>query len=98
MKLPDPQIAAAELERISSLRPTLAIVLGSGFHVVADALEVDAEIPYAKLPGFPRTSVGGHAGKALLGTMGGTPVLVLSGRAQLLWENSSFLPAGKDCG
>jgi len=76
-----PQSAVAQLKKISRLRPTLAIVLGSGFHAVADALEVDAEIPYVKLPGFPRTSVGGHAGKVLLGTMGGTPVLVLSGRA-----------------
>jgi len=71
---------AAQLKEISSLRPALAIVLGSGFHAVAEALEVDAEIPYAKLPGFPPTNVGGHAGKVLFGRLAGTPVLVLSGR------------------
>ncbi|PYM15306.1 MAG: purine-nucleoside phosphorylase [Verrucomicrobia bacterium] len=77
----NPRLAAARFQTISDLRPTLAIVLGSGFHATAHALEVDAEIPYAKLPGFPQASVTGHVGKALLGTMGGTPALVLSGRA-----------------
>ena len=73
--------AAALLKNNSPLRPTLAIVLGSGFDTVAEALEVDAEISYAKLPGFPRTGVSGHAGKALFGRLAGTPVLVFSGRA-----------------
>jgi len=72
---------AAQLKKISDLHPTLAIVLGSGFDTVAEALEVDAEISYAKLPGFPRTGVSGHAGKALFGRLAGTPVLVFSGRA-----------------
>ena len=72
---------AAQLKKISSLRPALAIVLGSGFHAVAEVLEMDAEISYAKLPAFPRTGVGGHTGKVLFGKLAGMPVLVLSGRA-----------------
>ncbi len=79
--LPNPRSAAARLRKISRLRPTLAFVLGSGFHAVADALEVEAKISYAKLPGFPRPRVKGHAGQALAGKLGGTPVLVLCGRA-----------------
>ena len=78
---PIPQTAAAVLKRISALRPTLAIVLGSGFHEAAAALKVDAEIPYAQIPGFPAPTVKGHAGRLLFGKLGGTPVLVLSGRA-----------------
>ncbi len=81
MKQPNPESAAVLLKGISKLNPTLALVLGSGFHAFAETLNADAEISYAKLPGFPRASVGGHAGKALFGTLGGTPVLVLSGRA-----------------
>jgi len=77
----DLKTAAAQLKKISSLRPSLAIVLGSGFDAVADALERDAEVAYAKLPGFPPPGVRGHAGKALFGKLAGTPVLVLSGRA-----------------
>ena len=76
-----PQRAAARLARLSPLRPTLAIVLGSGFHHVLSELEVEAELPYSRLPGFPPVGVSGHAGQVLIGRLGGTPVLVLSGRA-----------------
>src|ERR1039457_5880584 len=78
---PDPRAAAARLKRLSRLRPTLAMVLGSGFHHVLSELQVTAEIAYGKLPGFLLTGVSGHAGKLLLGHLGGTPVMVLSGRA-----------------
>jgi purine-nucleoside phosphorylase len=78
---PDPRTAAARLKTVSRLRPTLALVLGSGFHHVLSELRVDAEIPYAKLPGFPETGVSGHAGTLLVGHLGGVPVMVLSGRA-----------------
>ena len=81
VKPPDPHTTAAKLKKLSPLRPTLAIVLGSGFHRAADTLRADAEISYARLPGFLRTGVGGHAGKVLLGMLAGTAALVLSGRA-----------------
>jgi purine-nucleoside phosphorylase len=57
------------------------MVLGSGFHHVLSELEVVAEVAYGKLPGFPPTGVSGHAGQLFLGHLGGTPVMVLSGRA-----------------
>jgi purine-nucleoside phosphorylase len=75
------QTAAAQLKKLSSLRPTLAIVLGSGFHHVLTELRVDKRISYAKIPGFPKPTVSGHAGELIFGKLGGTPVLVLSGRA-----------------
>jgi len=78
---PDPKAAAARLKRLSRLRPTLAMVLGSGFHHVLSELRVTAEVSYGKLPGFPPTGVSGHAGQLFLGHLGGTPVMVLSGRA-----------------
>ncbi len=56
-------------------------MLGSGFKAVLGEVKVDAEVSYAKLPGFPKTSVPGHEGRLVVGTLGGTPVLVLSGRA-----------------
>lgn len=73
--------AVAKIKNISRLRPTLALVLGSGFNHVLDELDVDAAIPYAKLPGFPKPGVAGHDGKLIIGRLGGTPMLVLSGRA-----------------
>ena len=78
---PDPRAAAARLKRLSRLRPTLAMVLGSGFHHVLSELQVTAEVAYGKLPGFPSTGVSGHAGQLFLGHLGGTPVMLLSGRA-----------------
>jgi purine-nucleoside phosphorylase len=73
--------AAARLKKISPLRPTLAIVLGSGFHHALTELRVDKKIAYAKIPGFPKPTVSGHAGELYFGHFGRTPVLVLSGRA-----------------
>jgi purine-nucleoside phosphorylase len=73
--------AAAKLAKRSKLRPSLAIVLGSGFHHLVRHLKVDLEIAYADLPGFPRPTVQGHSGKLFLGHIGATPVAVLSGRA-----------------
>jgi purine-nucleoside phosphorylase len=75
------QAAVARLKKISRLRPTLAIVLGSGFHHTLAELRVDKKISYAKIPGFPKPTVSGHAGELFFGHLGKTPVLVLSGRA-----------------
>ena len=81
VKPTNPKTAAARLRSISRRRPTLAVVLGSGFHHVLSDLAVEKKISYAKLPGFPPVGVSGHAGELYLGKLGGTPVLVLSGRA-----------------
>ena len=80
MALQNPAIAAERLNKVSLLRPTLAIVLGSGFHHVLTELRVEKKISYAKIPGFPVPSVSGHAGELYFGWLGKTPVLVLSGR------------------
>ena len=81
MDLPSPQTAAARLKKVSPLRPMLAIVLGSGFHHALTELRVDKKISYAKIPGFPKPGVSGHAGELYFGHLGKTPVMVLSGRA-----------------
>jgi purine-nucleoside phosphorylase len=81
MKRLDPGTTAKRIKSLSPLRPKLALILGSGFHGVVEEMEVKARIPYRKLPGFPPPSVSGHVGELLIGTMGGTPIVVLSGRA-----------------
>jgi xanthosine phosphorylase len=63
------------------LRPHVGIVLGSGLGAVADAVHDATTVSYADLPGFPRPSVAGHAGQAVLGHLSGVPVAVLMGRA-----------------
>jgi purine-nucleoside phosphorylase len=78
---PIPQAAAAWLKKSCPLRPKLAVVLGSGFHHVLAELRVTKKISYAKIPGFPKPTVSGHAGELYFGYLGKTPVLVMSGRA-----------------
>jgi purine-nucleoside phosphorylase len=81
MALPNPNTAAARLKQASPLRPTLALVLGSGFHHLLTELQVAGRLAGARIPGFPRPAVSGHAGEIVFGHLAGTPVLVLSGRA-----------------
>src|SRR5438132_5492320 len=77
----NPEATAAMLKKLSHLRPTIAMVLGSGFNHVLGELEIDRKISYAKVPGFPPVGVSGHTGELLIGRLDGTPVMVLSGRA-----------------
>ena len=77
----NPKTAATVIRSTSKLRPSLAIVLGSGFARVADALENRRTIPYTQLAGFPKSGVLGHSGKASIGEFAGTPALILIGRA-----------------
>jgi purine-nucleoside phosphorylase len=76
-----PKAAATWLHKSRPLRPKLAVVLGSGFHHVLAELRIEKKISYAKIPGFPKPTVSGHAGELYFGHLGKTPVLVLSGRA-----------------
>lgn len=81
MKPAAPRTAAAWLKQAVSARPRLAIVLGSGFHHAVAEMRAEKKIPYAKIPGFSRPTVSGHAGELIFGRLGGTPVVVLAGRA-----------------
>jgi len=63
--------------------PRVGVVLGSGLGAVADAVEDQVVVDYEELPGFPRPTVEGHFGRAVVGTIGGVPVAVLQGRAHL---------------
>ncbi|HEY9174418.1 MAG TPA: purine-nucleoside phosphorylase [Verrucomicrobiae bacterium] len=77
----EPEFTARLLQKQCRLSARLAIVLGSGFGSVVDELDVVAKLPYSELPGFPPVSVSGHSGQLYSGHLGGTPVLVLAGRA-----------------
>ena len=60
--------------------PSVGVILGSGLGNVVDAVEVDAEIPYADIPGAKASTVVGHQGKMTIGRAGDVPVVILSGR------------------
>jgi xanthosine phosphorylase len=75
--------AAAVLASRAPAPPRVGVVLGSGLGAVADALEDPVVVSYQELPGFPRPTVAGHAGQAVLGRIAGLGVAVLQGRAHL---------------
>jgi purine-nucleoside phosphorylase len=75
-------LEAAVRER-TSLVPRVGIVLGSGLGDLAADLEDVVAIPFAELPGWPAATAPGHAGRLLLGRLGGTPVVMLQGRFHL---------------
>jgi xanthosine phosphorylase len=75
--------AAAVIRDRAKAPPRIGMVLGSGLGAVADAVEDAEVVGYEALPGFPRTCVAGHAGRAVLGRIGDVPVAVLQGRAHV---------------
>jgi purine-nucleoside phosphorylase len=68
------------IQERTHIRPQLAVILGSGLGGLADDVEVDAVIPYEEIPGFPVSTVPGHAGQLLLGTLEGKTAAVMQGR------------------
>ena len=81
MQLQDKITAAADyiLQKIS-LRPTIALVLGSGLGDYADTLEDSVKIPYSEIPNFPQPTVEGHTGAFVFGMKEGKSVVVAQGR------------------
>jgi len=74
--------------------PAAGVVLGSGLGgALGDALQVEVEIPYGDLPGFPEAAVPGHAGALLLGALAGVPVVAFGGRFHLYEGHGAEVPA-----
>jgi purine-nucleoside phosphorylase len=61
-------------------RPEVAIILGSGLGDLAAEIRDATAIPYGEIPHFARSTVVGHAGRLLLGTLAEKPVVVMQGR------------------
>src|SRR5690606_5875230 len=64
----------------SGTPPAVGIVLGSGLGSFTSEIEVDCEIPYADIPHFPVSTVEGHSGKLIFGTLSGNRVAAMAGR------------------
>jgi purine-nucleoside phosphorylase len=74
------QTAADHIRSLAPAKPTLGIILGSGLGNFASQVENATTIPYADIPGWPLSTVVGHSGKLVLGTIGGINVAVMQGR------------------
>jgi len=72
--------AVSYLKTLYSHTPEIGIVLGSGLGNFTDELEVEQEISYADIPHFPVSTVEGHKGKLIFGTLSGKRVVCMAGR------------------
>jgi purine-nucleoside phosphorylase len=75
--------ASAAADHIRARHPTapsLGIILGSGLGNFANHVQSPTIIPYADIPGWPLSTVEGHSGKLVLGSISGVSVAVMQGR------------------
>ncbi len=72
--------AQGHVRGLTPLVPRIGIILGSGLGAFASAVEDAVTIPYATIPHFPQSTVEGHSGNLILGTVAGVPVAVMQGR------------------
>lgn len=77
------EAAAKSILSKTRLRPTIALVLGSGLGAFADDLTDGVRIPYEKIPGFVRSTAIGHAGRLVIGKVGAVVVAAMQGRVHL---------------
>ena len=91
---PDPHaLAGSEYDRAdaaarfifskTTLRPKIALVLGSGLGAFADEFANSSKIPYADIPHFPTSTAVGHAGQLVIGNVGKIAVAGMQGRVHL---------------
>lgn len=72
--------AVDKILSISAKKPRVGLVLGSGLGPVVDAIENQIVVDYNQIPGFKKTSVEGHSGQLIRGTISGVEVVVMQGR------------------
>ena len=68
------------IRALTTKKPTVAIVLGSGLGALADEVTAADRVAYEKVPGWRRSTVPGHAGQLVVGDLGGKTVAVMKGR------------------
>jgi purine-nucleoside phosphorylase len=81
-------IILQEIDRIVGIirskinfQPRIGVILGTGLGGLADVVNGPVVISYPDLPGWPVSTVVGHAGRLVLGELDGQPLLIMQGRA-----------------
>lgn len=74
------QTAASFINEKLQQQPKIGLILGSGLGVLADDIENPVKIPYNEIPGFPVSTVEGHAGQLVCGQLSGVEVIAMQGR------------------
>lgn len=74
------QEAVSYIQSKYAEKPVAGIVLGSGLGSFTREIEVAVSIPYQDIPHFPVSTVEGHSGKLIFGTLAGKPIVAMAGR------------------
>ena len=70
----------AFLKKFNTNNAKIGVVLGSGLGNFVKELKVDHEVPYKDIPNFPVSTVEGHQGKLIFGSIAGKPIIAMAGR------------------
>ena len=76
----DTKPAMDAIGSLTKKKPSVAIVLGSGLGALADDVQGADRIPYDQIPGWKRSTVPGHKGQLVVGSLSGKSVAVMQGR------------------
>ena len=68
------------VRKVTDFEPDVALVLGSGLGGFAENIKIETEISYSDIPGFPVSTVPGHAGKFIFGYLGDKKIVCMKGR------------------
>ena len=72
--------AVAFIKERLPIDPEYLLILGTGLGQLAEEMTVELELPYEEIPHFPVSTVESHAGKLLIGYLGGKSVMAMQGR------------------
>jgi len=85
--------AAEEVCKRIDIQPRIGMILGSGLGSLAEAVEAAVIIPYGEIPSWPVSTVEGHQGRLVIGTLEKQPVLIMQGRSHF-YEGYSMSEIG----
>ena len=74
------KLTARYLKSQISSEPRIGIILGTGLGGLVNEINIELAIPYKEIPNFPVSTVEGHSGKLIFGTLGGKEIVAMQGR------------------
>jgi purine-nucleoside phosphorylase len=93
IKVEEIERAAEVIQDRINRPPRVGMILGSGLGSLAEAVENAIVIPYGDMPSWPVSTVEGHQGRLVIGTLEGQEVLVMQGRSHF-YEGYSMVQVG----
>ena len=68
------------INKLTSSKPVIGIILGSGLGAFINEIEIEHEIPYEQIPNFPTSNIEGHRGSLIIGRYKNKTLLIMQGR------------------